>query len=174
MFSRTHAILLVPPFGCIPFTNRLHFLSLSLSLPLSRSLCLSFSLLCFAVGLGGWADPIPRSVERPHPVILKGWAWLYSRRTRGEARTRLMNECGMPKMERRQRLERHQFFVNQLYKNQAVWREYIKRETTQAEKICSLFFSQTSFANVPTRSLCSSLPRVDPVFPPNPNQRNPL
>ena len=36
------------------------------------------------------------------------------------------------------------------------------------------FFSHTSFANVPTRSLCSSLPRVDPLFPPNPNQRNPL
>ena len=34
--------------------------------------------------------------------------------------------------------------------------------------------THTSFANVPTRSLCSSLPRVDPLFPPNPNQRNPL
>ena len=33
--------------------------------------------LCFALGLGGWAGPIPRSVERPHPVILRGWAWLY-------------------------------------------------------------------------------------------------
>ena len=44
--------------------------------------------VCFALGLGGWADPIPRSVERPHPVILKGWAWLYSRRSRGEATRR--------------------------------------------------------------------------------------
>ena len=44
--------------------------------------------VCFALGLGGWADPIPRSVERPHPVILKGWAWLYSSRTRGEATKR--------------------------------------------------------------------------------------
>ena len=33
--------------------------------------------LCFALALGGWAGPIPRSVERPHPVILRGWAWLY-------------------------------------------------------------------------------------------------
>ena len=48
MFSRTHAILLVPPFGCIPFTNRLHFLSLSLSPSLSLALCVCPSL-CFAL-----------------------------------------------------------------------------------------------------------------------------
>ena len=36
-----------------------------------RSLSLSlFALLCFAPGLGGWAVPTPRSVERPHPVSL--------------------------------------------------------------------------------------------------------
>ena len=57
----------------------------SLSLPVYRSLSLSLffslSLLCFALGLGGWAGPIPRSVERPHPVILIGWAWLYKKRS---------------------------------------------------------------------------------------------
>ena len=59
--------------------NGTHTLALSLthSLSLSLSISLSLSLLCFALGLGGWAVPTPRSVERPHPAILKGWAWLY-------------------------------------------------------------------------------------------------
>ena len=62
--------------------------SITLQVFLLRALFESSLSLCFALGLGGWADPIPRSVERPHPVILKGWAWLYSRRTRGEATKR--------------------------------------------------------------------------------------
>ena len=46
---------------------------LSLSRSLSRSLC--FALLCSRHGVK--AGPPPRSVERPHPDILRGWAWLY-------------------------------------------------------------------------------------------------
>ena len=60
-----------------------------LSLSLSRSL--SLSLLCFALGLGGWAVPTPCSVERPHPVMLKGWAWLYKGRFPGEAGAQFAN-----------------------------------------------------------------------------------
>ena len=44
-------------------------------LSLSRSLSLSLS------GHGVKADPPPRSVERPHPDILRGWAWLYRGKT---------------------------------------------------------------------------------------------
>ena len=62
-------------------------LSFSPVLPFSRSLSnLSrFLFAFFALGLGRWADPIPRSDERLHLVILKGWAWLYNGRNRGEA-----------------------------------------------------------------------------------------
>ena len=78
-------------------------LSLSLSLPpsLPRSLSLSLSLSCLHAarsrlghdlslslarslslsGHGVKADPPPRSVERPHPDILRGWAWLYRGKT---------------------------------------------------------------------------------------------
>ena len=39
------------------------------------SLFVSLSL-CFALGLGGWAVPIPRSVERPHPVSFVEWRFV--------------------------------------------------------------------------------------------------
>ena len=37
--------------------------------PRSTATCSLFALLCFALGLEGWAGPILRSVE-PHPTIL--------------------------------------------------------------------------------------------------------
>ena len=43
----------------------------------THTLC--FALLCS--GHGVKAGPPPRSVERPHPDILRGWAWLYRGKT---------------------------------------------------------------------------------------------
>ena len=59
-------------------------LSLSPSLPLSLPPSLPPSLSLFALlcsGHGVKAGPPPRSVERPHPDILRGWAWLYRGKT---------------------------------------------------------------------------------------------
>ena len=53
------------------FLFLLHERGLWAEIPMARTLSLSlFALLCFAPGLGGWAVPTPRSVERPHPVSL--------------------------------------------------------------------------------------------------------
>ena len=74
----------MPPTHLSTYANTCTDACLSLSVCLS--VCLSLSLpLCFALGLGGWADPIPRSVERPHPVILTRWARLYKSKECGQA-----------------------------------------------------------------------------------------